>query len=132
MKSSLVYLFWLARLAATVILVQAVLFKMGGQPESIYIFHRLGMESWGRLGAGAIEFVAAVLILIPHTSWLGAFIGLSSMLAAISTHLTVIGLDVLGDDGYMFFLACVVAINCATILWLTRLQWQCLVRGSLI
>lgn len=123
MKKPLVYLLWAARLAAAIILLQTLYFKFGAEAESVYIFSKLGVEPWGRIGSGIIELIASILILIPRTSWIGAGLGLGVMAGAVLSHLTILGIDVLGDGGYLFFLALVVAVSCALILWLTRMQW---------
>jgi uncharacterized membrane protein YphA (DoxX/SURF4 family) len=123
MKKPLLYLLWAARLAAAIILLQTLYFKFGAQAESVYIFSKLGVEPWGRIGSGIIELIASILILIPRTSWIGAGLGLGVMAGAVLSHLTILGIDVLGDGGYLFFLALVVALSCALVLWLTRLQW---------
>ncbi|MBN8826874.1 MULTISPECIES: DoxX family protein [unclassified Spirosoma] len=123
------YLLWAARLGAATILLQTLYFKFGAEAESVYIFSRLGVEPWGRIGSGVIELIASILILIPRTSWIGAGIGLGVMAGAILAHLTVLGIDILGDGGYLFFLGVVVAISCIVILALTRQQWLPIVQG---
>ncbi|MBC7572610.1 MAG: DoxX family protein [Spirosoma sp.] len=123
MKKPLTYLLWAARLAAAIILLQTLYFKFGAEAESVYIFSKLGIEPWGRIGSGVVELIASILILVPRTSWIGAGIGLSVMGGAILSHLTVLGIDVLGDGGYLFFLAVIVAVSCGIILALTRQQW---------
>jgi uncharacterized membrane protein YphA (DoxX/SURF4 family) len=119
-----VYLLWVARLVAALILLQTLYFKFGGQAESVYIFSKLGVEPWGRIGSGMVELLAGVLLLVPRTSWIGAGLGLGVMAGAILSHLTVLGIDVQGDGGYLFFLALVVALSCGIVLWLTREQWK--------
>lgn len=123
MKKPLIYLLWAARLAAAIILLQTLYFKFGAEAESVYIFSKLGIEPWGRIGSGIVELIASILILVPRTSWIGAGIGLGVMGGAILSHLTLLGIDVLGDGGYLFFLALVVAVSCVVILVLTRQQW---------
>lgn len=123
MKKPLTYLLWAARLAAAIILLQTLYFKFGAEAESVYIFSKLGIEPWGRIGSGVVELIASILILVPRTSWIGASIGLGVMGGAILSHLTVLGIDVLGDGGYLFFLAVIVAVSCGIILALTRQQW---------
>lgn len=123
MNKSITYLLWAVRLVAAIILLQTLYFKFLAQPESVYIFSTLGVEPWGRIGSGIVELIASVLILIPRTSWIGAGIGLGVMAGAILSHLTILGIDVLGDGGYLFFLAVVVAVSCSIILWLTRSEW---------
>lgn len=114
---------WVARLAAAIIMLQTLYFKFTGQPESIYIFSTLGVEPWGRYGSGVVELIASMLILIRSTSWIGAGLGLGVMLGAIVSHLTVLGIDVQDDGGYLFVLALVVAVSCLTILFITRHDW---------
>jgi uncharacterized membrane protein YphA (DoxX/SURF4 family) len=123
MNNITVYILWAARLVAAIILLQTLYFKFGAQAESVYIFAKLGVEPWGRIGSGVVELIAAILILIPRTSWIGAGIGLGVMAGAILSHLTVLGIDILGDGGYLFFLGVVVAVSCVVILFLTRQQW---------
>ncbi|OIN57500.1 DoxX family protein [Arsenicibacter rosenii] len=127
MNKSRLYILWAARLIAALILLQTLYFKFGAAPESVYIFTRLGIEPWGRIGAGAAELITSILLLIPRTSWLGAFAGMAIMLGAIGAHLTVLGIDVLNDGGYLFFLALVVLLSCALIILLTQAQWSPLV-----
>ncbi|MFW0739906.1 DoxX family membrane protein [Flavobacterium sp. T12S277] len=74
------------RFVAVIILLQTLYFKFSGAKESIYIFSALGIEPYGRIGSGVIELVAAVLILIPKTTWLGALIGLGVMIGALLSH----------------------------------------------
>lgn len=124
MNKTITYLLWTARLVAAVILLQTLYFKFLAQPESVYIFSTLGVEPWGRIGSGVVELIASVLILIPRTSWIGAGVGLGVMAGAILSHLTVLGIEVQGDGGYLFFLALLVAVSCIVILVVTRAQWM--------
>ncbi|QDK77553.1 DoxX family protein [Spirosoma sp. KCTC 42546] len=123
MHKALTYILWAARLIAAIIMLQTLYFKFLAQPESVYIFSTLGIEPWGRIGSGIVELIASVLILMPRTSWIGAGLGLGVMAGAILSHLTVLGISVQGDGGYLFFLAIAVAVSCSTILLLTRKQW---------
>lgn len=131
MKKPMIYLLWAARLVAAIILLQTLYFKFGAQAESVYIFSKLGIEPWGRIGSGVVELIASILILIPRTSWIGAGLGLGVMAGAILSHLTILGVDILGDGGYLFFLAIAVAVSCLAILVLTRQQWVPIVSGLL-
>lgn len=121
------YLLWAARLVAAIILLQTLYFKFGGEAESVYIFATLGVEPWGRIGSGIVELIAAVLILYPRTSPIGAVLALGVMAGAILSHLFVLGITVPGfqggDGGYLFFLALVVAVSSGLVLWLTRAEW---------
>jgi uncharacterized membrane protein YphA (DoxX/SURF4 family) len=124
-------LLWLARIVAAIIMLQTLYFKFRGEPESIYIFTTVGIEPWGRYGTGVAELIASVLILIPRTSWIGAGLGLGIMAGAILSHLTILGIDVQNDGGYLFFLAVAVSGCSALILFLTRNQWIPIVLGFL-
>jgi len=107
---------WLLRLVAAVILLQTLFFKFTGAEESVYIFTRLGAEPWGRLGSGAAELAASVLLLVPSTVALGALLSLGIISGAIFSHVTVLGIDVLGDGGLLFTLAVVVWLCAAGLL----------------
>ena len=114
------YLTWAARLIAALIMLQTLYFKFTGASESVEIFTRVGMEPWGRFGVGTMELIASILILIPATSWIGAGLAFGLMLGAIGMHLTILGIEVQGDGGYLFFLALLVSICSAFILWVNK------------
>src|SRR5437762_4934659 len=93
---------WICRAAAAVILLQTLFFKFTAAPESVYIFTKVGLEPWGRIGSGITELIAAILILIPATTWLGAALALAVMAGAIFSYLTVLGIVVMDDGGLLF------------------------------
>jgi putative oxidoreductase len=103
---------WVLRIVAAIILLQTLYFKFTGHPESVELFTKLGVEPWGRIGTGIIELMAGILLLIPATAFLGAFIGVGLMSGAILSHITVIGIESKGDGGQLFMLAIVVLIFC--------------------
>jgi uncharacterized membrane protein YphA (DoxX/SURF4 family) len=111
---------WICRVAAAVILLQTLFFKFTAAPESVYIFTKVGLEPWGRIGSGAAELIAAILILIPRTTWLGAGLALAVMAGAIFSHLTVLGVVVMNDGGLLFGLALAVAACSVVLLFLQR------------
>jgi uncharacterized membrane protein YphA (DoxX/SURF4 family) len=111
---------WICRIAAAVILLQTLFFKFTGAAESVYIFSKVGLEPWGRLGSGVAELIAAILILFPSTTWLGAGLALAVMASAIFSHLTILGIEVMGDGGLLFGLALAVAACSAVLLFLQR------------
>jgi len=106
---------WTLRIAAAVILLQTLYFKFSGHPESVELFTKLGVEPWGRIGAGVIELIAGILLVIPATAFIGAFIGVGLMLGAIQSHLMVIGIESKGDGGQLLMLAIVVLVFCLTL-----------------
>ena len=78
MKYQNVFL-WILRLVAAVIMLQTLYFKFSGHPQSVHLFTILGMEPWGRIGTGALELIASLLILYPRTTGYGALLGMGLM-----------------------------------------------------
>ncbi|SDH78748.1 DoxX family protein [Mucilaginibacter sp. P25] len=113
-------LVWALRLVAAIIMLQTLFFKFTAAPESVYIFTKLGMEPWGRIGIGSMELVAAILIIIPRTTGIGALIAVGLMAGAIFFHLTKLGIVVQGDGGQLFILATIVFATSAILLYIFR------------
>ena len=111
--STLIY--WIARILAVAIMIQTLYFKFSGAAESIYIFTTVGIEPWGRIGIGILELVASILLLFNTIAWLGAGLALGLMLGAIGMHLTILGIEVKDDGGYLFLL-CLVVSACSIII----------------
>ena len=111
---------WVAQVAVAAILGQTLFFKFTGAPESIYIFEKLGLEPWGRIGSGMAELLAAVLLLVPVTPALGAIVALGVISGAIASHLGPLGIEVQGDGGLLFGLALAVFAGSALVVWLRR------------
>lgn len=99
-----------ARIVAAVIMLQTLYFKFTGSPESVYIFSTVGMEPWGRWLVGIVELIAAIFLVIPKAVWLGGIMAVGTMLGAIAMHLTILGIEVMNDGGYLFVLAVIVFI----------------------
>jgi uncharacterized membrane protein YphA (DoxX/SURF4 family) len=93
-------------------MLQTLFFKFTAAPESVYIFSKLGMEPWGRIGVGMLELVASVLILIPGTTVFGAILGFGLMSGALFSHLTKLGIAVMDDSGQLFLYSLLVFISC--------------------
>lgn len=111
---------WVLRIVAAVILGQTLIFKFTAAAESVYIFTQLGMEPWGRIGSGAAELVACVLLLMPGTVAWGALLALAIITGAIVSHLTKLGIVVNDDGGLLFVLALVVFACSALLLMIHR------------
>ena len=122
MTTSRLVVSWICRIAAALILLQTLFFKFTAAPESVYIFTQVGAEPWGRIGSGAVELIAAILLLTPRFVWAGAFLALGVMAGAIISHLTLLGIEVLGDKGLLFFLAVTVFVTSSIALFLHRTQ----------
>jgi uncharacterized membrane protein YphA (DoxX/SURF4 family) len=112
------------------VFVQSLFFKWTGSEESIFIFSTIRewsgiglFEPFGRWFIGFSELVAAVLLFIPRTRIWGAGMALVIISGAIFFHLvSPLGIEVKGDGGELFFLACGVWIASAVILWLHRAE----------
>jgi uncharacterized membrane protein YphA (DoxX/SURF4 family) len=115
-------LLWIARIVAAVIMAQTLYFKFTAASESVEIFTRVGMEPWGRIAVGIFELIASVLILLPAFSWAGAALALGLMTGALGMHLTLLGVEVQGDGGQLFYYALAVAICSGFVLWNSRPQ----------
>ncbi|MFM2359475.1 MAG: hypothetical protein RLY16_1468 [Bacteroidota bacterium] len=113
---------WLLRLTAAIILFQTLYFKFGGHPESVELFTKLGVEPWGRIGTGVVELIASILLIIPNTVFLGAFLGVGLMAGAILSHLTIIGIESKGDGGQLFTLAIIVMLCCLLLSYIHKAQ----------
>ena len=113
---------WVLRIVVAVILMQTLFFKFTGAEESIHIFTTVGAEPWGRYGSGVMELVAAVLLLLPGTVAIGALHAAGVGVGAVVSHLTLLGIEVKGDGGLLFALACVVLIGSTIVLALHRRQ----------
>jgi uncharacterized membrane protein YphA (DoxX/SURF4 family) len=111
---------WILRITAAVILLQTLWFKFTAAPESVYIFDKVGLGAPGRIGSGIAELIAATLLLIPSTVWLGAILALGVISGAIMSHLTILGIVVMNDHGELFALAVTVELCAAVLLFLHR------------
>jgi len=116
---SLTIITWALRLLAALIMLQTLYFKFTAHPQSVHLFTLLGMEPWGRLGIGALELVASILILYPRTTGFGAVLGLGLMAGAIFFHLTKLGI-VFEGDLILFIYASITFVSCAALIFIYR------------
>jgi hypothetical protein len=119
MKAAIL-IYWATRIVAAVILLQTLYFKFSGAAESIYIFSTVGMEPWGRIGVGVLELVAAMLLLVNNTAWLGAALATGLMAGALLMHLTLLGIVVGDDKGQLFLYALIVFCCSLYVLFVNR------------
>jgi len=108
----------LLRIVAAFILLQTLYFKFTGQPESVYIFSKLGMEPWGRIASGVAELLASILLLVPSAIVIGALLAAGIMFGALAAHLFILGIEVRGDGGQLFIYALVVLFASIVLLFL--------------
>lgn len=96
---------WVCRTVAAAIMIETLFFKFTGAPESVYLFSKMGMESWWRYGQGIWELAASLLLLTPRLGWAGGILTLGALGGAIVSHITVLGIEVQGDHGLLFAMA---------------------------
>lgn len=108
------------RLIVSIILVQTLRFKFTAHLDSVYIFSKIGLEPFGRIGIGIIELIASIMLLIPRTIWLGAIISVSVIGGAIIMHLTILGIEINNDGGILFFTAIITFMLSAFILFIHK------------
>jgi len=127
---------WACRLIAAAILLQTLFFKFTAAPESVYIFTKLGVflnrylpslsvdsvQVYARIGSGAMELIASILLLVPRSVWAGAILAMAATGGAIFSHLSFLGLVVMDDGGLLFALALIVFSTSAIGLYLHRTQ----------
>jgi len=120
MNKTTIVFYWIARLVAALIMFQTLYFKFTGAAESVYIFTKVGMEPWGRIGVGVLELIASILIVTNRTAWFGALLALGLMGGAIMMHLTILGISVMEDGGQLFLYAVTVSLCSVFILFHNR------------
>jgi uncharacterized membrane protein YphA (DoxX/SURF4 family) len=120
MKNQQIYISWTAQIIAALILAQTLFFKFSGAEESVALFTKLGVEPFGRYGAGVMELITVVLLLNARWAWIGAILGIGTMSGAILAHLTVLGIESTGDGGYLFFLALITLTCCLTVAYIRK------------
>jgi len=111
---------WILQIIVALILFQTLFFKFTGAEESKYIFNKLGLEPWGRIGSGVVELIAVILLLFPRTVVFGAILSAGVISAAIFSHLTKLGIVVQNDGGLLFVLALIVFAGSLAILFIRR------------
>lgn len=114
------YLSIALQILVALIYVQTLYFKFSAHPDSVYIFTKLGLEPYGRIGIGVFELITAVLILIPKTKYVGAALSIGVISGAIFAHLGPLGIAVQGDGGKVFYLALTVFAASVSFLLLNR------------
>ena len=113
-------LFILIRIIVAIILLQTLRYKFTGHPDSIYIFTKIGLEPFGRIGIGVLELISAILILIPRTVWLGSLLTLGIISGAVLMHIMQLGVEINNDGGRLFYMAISMLILSGLTLWNQR------------
>lgn len=112
-------------------MLQTLYFKFTAAEESVHIFTSVGMEPWGRIAVGVMELIASILILINASVLIGALLALGLMSGALFLHLTILGIAIRGDGGYLFSLALLVFTCSLIILYIRKEELKMLIKGIL-
>ena len=112
-----IYINRVLKIIVAVILLQTLFFKFTASQESVYIFSKLGVEPYGRIGSGIIELITSILLLIDKAKFYGAFMAMGTMLGAILGHVFVLGIEVNNDHGTLFVLALVTFISSSILVY---------------
>lgn len=108
------------RITIAIILIQTLRFKFTAHPDSVYIFEKVGLEPYGRIGIGFLELIAGILLLIPKTVWAGAILTIGIISGAIFMHLTNLGIEINNDGGVLFATAILTFILSTILLYIYR------------
>ena len=82
---------WVLQALLAAAFLMAGLSKLMGQEMMVENFEKIGLGQWLRYLTGAIELFAAVLLLVPRFSAVGALLLVCTMLGATGAHLTSLG-----------------------------------------
>jgi putative oxidoreductase len=80
---------WVLQVLLAAAFLMAGASKLAGAEMMVKQFEVLGLGQWFRYLTGALEVVAAVLLLVPRWSGLGALLLIPTMLGAAIAHLVV-------------------------------------------
>jgi putative oxidoreductase len=83
--------FWVLQLLLAAVFLIAGTTKLAGAQMHVETFEKLGVGQWFRYFTGSVEVIAAILIIVPRTVVIGAALLAATMIAAIDTHVFLIG-----------------------------------------
>jgi len=104
------YIILIIRVTIAIIFLQTLWYKFTAQPESVYIFSKIGLEPYGRIGIGILELIASILLMVSKTVWQGALLSFVLMVGAVYLHLSKLGIEINADGGKLFYLAITVLL----------------------
>ena len=82
---------WILQIAAAAMFLMVGYLKLSGSEQMVGLFQTIGIGQWFRYLTGSLEVAGAILLLIPRTSGLGAFLLAGVMAGAVITHLFIVG-----------------------------------------
>lgn len=116
------YIPLILKLVASIIMLQTLYFKFSGAEESIELFTTIAGENETamRIGTGAIELLASILLFIPKKTWLGALLAAGTMAGAIISHITILGIEHNNDGGALFISALITLVASSILLIMNK------------
>lgn len=102
---------WPLQLICAAILFGAAWAKLSSQPLDIILFTDLGMEPTGRYVVGIVELLSAIFLLTNRLAATGAFLAIGTMCGAIIAHASILGYNVMGDNGRHILMLIVVFVS---------------------
>ena len=133
------------RAVASIILIETLLFKfgVGGEiflKESQTLFENLTTgifghpeyEAYFRIGVGVLELIVAIVILTPRYAGIGALLGVILMLAAVTSHVFLIGIIVGNDGGQLMVMALIVMMCCVKVILDERIYIRSVFSNNII
>lgn len=82
---------WAIRIVLALAFGAAAAAKLSGAPQMVQVFDAIGVGQWFRYLTGAVELAGVALLLIPSKGFFGGLLLAVTMLAAVATHLVLIG-----------------------------------------
>jgi uncharacterized membrane protein YphA (DoxX/SURF4 family) len=119
-KTTKKYVILILQLIIAISYLQTLRFKFTAHPDSVYIFSKLNLEPYGRIGIGIFELIIAILILVPKTKIIAGMLSIAVITGAIVSHLGSLGIEVQNDNGTLFYFALFVFVSSLLFLWLQK------------
>ncbi|MFK7768330.1 MAG: DoxX family protein [Mariniblastus sp.] len=82
---------WVLQGLLAAMFLMAGMSKLSGQEMMVENFQKIGLGQWFRYLTGAVEVVAAILLVVPRLSAVGAGLLVCTMIGASVAHFTTLG-----------------------------------------
>ena len=82
---------WATQIAVAGLFLFSGGLKLAGVARVVAMFDAIGIGQWFRYFTGAVEVLAAVMLLTPGLALFGALLLIATMIGAVVTHLFIIG-----------------------------------------
>src|ERR1700730_4041714 len=82
---------WVLQISAAGMFLMVGFLKLSGNAQMVGLFEAIGIGQWFRYLTGTLEVAGAILLLVPRTSGVGAFLLAGVMACAVVTHVFIVG-----------------------------------------